>query len=216
MCNRCGCNTNPCCCNKAGVQIVGPQGPMGFTGPQGATGPQGPMGIPGTNGTQGPIGPTGPQGTGGFQIMGFDIPTVVGSQFNPTAFFGNPLVFFPLFNPWNGLYNTFTITAAEVGSINNTGQAFKIRNLLVEVDPNQPNTLDGFVFIQVAVNGIQFLPAVLINAGFTGIVTDNNPLNFATVNPGDTYSLVFSNQGTPGYATTGDYFLKRATVLIEY
>ena len=121
--------------------------------------------------------------------MGFDVPTVLGPQFNPSSFAGNPLVFFPLFNPWNGIYSTLSIIQ-DVGSINNTGQAFKIRNLLVEVDPNQPNTLDGFVFIQVAVNGVQFLPAVIINAGFTGIVTDNNPLNFATVNPGDTYSLV--------------------------
>lgn len=50
-CSRCGCNTNPCCCNRAPQQIVGPPGPMGFTGPQGATGPQGPVGPqgPGSN-----------------------------------------------------------------------------------------------------------------------------------------------------------------------
>lgn len=56
MCNRCGCNTNPCCCNRAAQQIVGPPGPMGFQGPQGPMGQTGPMGLPGIPGPTGPAG----------------------------------------------------------------------------------------------------------------------------------------------------------------
>lgn len=57
MCNKCGCQTTPCCCNKAGVQIVGPQGPMGLVGPKGD------KGDPGIQGPAGPQGPTGPAGS---------------------------------------------------------------------------------------------------------------------------------------------------------
>ena len=60
-CKQCGCNTTPCCCNKAGQQIVGPPGPMGFQGPQG---PQGQTGPIGNQGIQGPTGYTGAGATG--------------------------------------------------------------------------------------------------------------------------------------------------------
>lgn len=77
-CNKCGCNTNPCCCNRAAQQIVGPPGPMGYqgpVGPQGSTGATGARGLPGVNGANGPTGPTGPtgppgQGGGGNPVFG--------------------------------------------------------------------------------------------------------------------------------------------------
>ena len=53
------------CCHCA----VGPTGPQGIPGPDGATGPTGPQGIPGpagpagATGATGAVGPTGPAGT---------------------------------------------------------------------------------------------------------------------------------------------------------
>ena len=90
MCNRCGCNTNPCCCNKAAQQIVGPPGPMGFQGPQGPRGQQGPIG------NQGIQGPTGPAGTGGGGAKVYGFAGSIGVDFNlfpgsaiPRTFFIN-------------------------------------------------------------------------------------------------------------------------------
>ena len=39
---------------------IGPTGPQGYPGPDGATGPTGPQGIPGPAGAQGPTGPAAP------------------------------------------------------------------------------------------------------------------------------------------------------------
>lgn len=50
--------------DESGVvsDFVGPQGPIGNTGPQGIQGIQGPIGNTGPQGIQGPVGPVGPQG----------------------------------------------------------------------------------------------------------------------------------------------------------
>ena len=47
------------------AQLVGPQGPKGDEGPQGATGPQGPKGDKGDTGATGPQGPKGDEGPQG-------------------------------------------------------------------------------------------------------------------------------------------------------
>ena len=49
----------------AWVQAIGPQGPAGANGTNGAIGPQGPIGPAGANGTNGAIGPQGPIGPAG-------------------------------------------------------------------------------------------------------------------------------------------------------
>jgi len=45
--------------------FVGPEGPMGATGPDGSIGPMGPVGETGSPGPTGPMGPEGPQGLPG-------------------------------------------------------------------------------------------------------------------------------------------------------
>ncbi len=47
------------------IGAVGPPGPQGIQGPQGAAGPQGPQGIQGPQGAAGPQGPQGSQGPAG-------------------------------------------------------------------------------------------------------------------------------------------------------
>ena len=57
-CPPSGPGMQPCC-------LVGPTGPQGYPGPDGATGPTGPQGIPGPAGAVGPTGPVGPAGADG-------------------------------------------------------------------------------------------------------------------------------------------------------
>ena len=53
---------------------MGPEGPQGFNGSQGAIGPQG------FNGSQGLIGPQGPQGAGDFSLCQYRSKSSTGSQ----------------------------------------------------------------------------------------------------------------------------------------
>lgn len=112
-CNKCGCNTNPCCCNKAGVQIVGPPGPMGSVGP---TGPAGLIGPPG------PIGPMGPPGTGSFLVQeqllsNFEVLNM--STLNDLG--GGPLGF-KIFDPAPGIM--YEINAMTIVFLGNFGVPF--------------------------------------------------------------------------------------------
>jgi hypothetical protein len=52
-------------CNGA----MGPQGPIGLTGPTGDTGPQGPIGLTGATGATGPQGPIGLTGANGYNAL---------------------------------------------------------------------------------------------------------------------------------------------------
>ena len=53
---------------------MGPEGPQGFNGSEGAIGPQG------FNGSQGLIGPQGPQGAGDFSLCKYMTESSTGSQ----------------------------------------------------------------------------------------------------------------------------------------
>ena len=94
------------CCN---LDKLGPQGPMGqrgpqgaigpvgVTGPQGATGSTGPIGPQGATGSTGPIGPqgvTGPQGaTGGSPWTSMNYIGPTGPGYTGTGFTGDALIF---------------------------------------------------------------------------------------------------------------------------
>jgi len=178
-CNRCGCNTTPCCCNKAGQQIVGPPGPMGFQGPQGPRGQQGSVGNQGIQGPtgytgagiQGPTGPIGPTGSTGYTGPASPGGGVESGSFTRTAPQGSgvqnipttgqvKMVFFNCLS-YNGTGNEAGSTGKDDGIL---ASSFHQNPLTGSINGDLVDSLWTFDFG--------------FGSGFTGRITAINPTSF--------------------------------------